>query len=306
MKLEDIVTCIQGLPNPRGVQVLQAKLIILARLTDEFGTDVQVVGTEVLAWAATIEELRSAILYKLGHHQLPPPPPPPPPPSPPPVEPPSTVPIIPSLPSPSATDLADMRQPISDIQFWRDVPGMEACTRRTYKCLTSTNNTPGTYKYRTTINNTPDLYLLKSPNGQRYIAALSTQLALHVEMVQTLVPSSPPYMAKTLAVLRSCLHVRCPPHLSCLTIPAEVGTQNIRDIENDPLDSWGTVLPLPKYTGILRGWGLLQELARAAELHLALSTPVNTWDHTDLMDAEYYVCLPSYPARHSATNEIPT
>lgn len=43
---------------------------------------------------------------------------------------------------------------------------------------------------------------------------------------------------------------------------------------------------------ILRGWGLLQELARAAVYHLSLSTPVNTWDHADLMDAQYYVCPP--------------
>lgn len=163
----------------------------------EYGAGAQGVGTEFLAWVATIGELHRAVLYKQGHSLLPIPPPPPAPPTTPPLVPPSTVPRIPSLPSPNATDLADMRQPISDIQFWRDVPGMEACTRRTYKCLTSRNNTP-------------DLYLLKSPDGERYISALSKQLELYFELVQKLVPHSPPYTSKTLVVLRCCLMVSSP------------------------------------------------------------------------------------------------
>lgn len=68
--------------------------------------------------------------------------------------------------------------------------------------------------------------------------------------------------------------------------------QRIQDIMNDPLDSWAVILPLPLYTTILRGWGLLQGLVEAAEFHLGLASPVETWDRADLMDAEYYVCPP--------------
>lgn len=93
-----------------------------------------------------------------------------------------------------------MRQPLPDIQFWRDVPAMEACVRRTYKSLTSGRNSP-------------DMYLLKSVEGVCYITGLFEQLKLYFEQVEKLVAGSPPYMAKTLVVLRYCLVVCSPPIL---------------------------------------------------------------------------------------------
>lgn len=170
--LEVIVASIRQLPNAGAMRLLRTNMDTVRGLARDSSKHCKDVENAFVAWYTTIGELRRAVLEKQNslpstsldshaplpasfpthsHHTR----------HTPPVH---SLPPLP-LPTPALSVLRDFGRQVAD--FWVFAPGIEACYRRFYKCLTSGHA------------GTTDWAFLCSPAGSQYLTALLSELEIN-------------------------------------------------------------------------------------------------------------------------------